>query len=149
MIYFWYIFDKYFSPGKTAIWSAKWPTTTHQPWLHRLSQVNLHFFIVIYFSLIKSRIFIYIILKFVCFHRKIQLCQKIRPLHNSWSNENLQCKCQYMVKGWFSKFCYSENYGNAPGGKDICKVITDFFIRIKFILSFAILILQKEKLQKQ
>jgi len=25
-------------PGKTVIWSAKWPTTTHQLWLHRPSQ---------------------------------------------------------------------------------------------------------------
>ena len=26
--------------GRTVIWSARWPTTTPQLWLHRLSQVN-------------------------------------------------------------------------------------------------------------
>ena len=39
----------------------------------------------------------------VCYTEEFNFFQKVRPLHNSWSNENLQCKCQYMVKGWFSK----------------------------------------------
>ena len=33
----WFFFS--FS-GRTVIWSARWPTTTPQLWLHRLSQVN-------------------------------------------------------------------------------------------------------------
>ena len=48
--------------------------------------------ILIYISFISAR------------KRRVQLFQKVHPLHNSWSNENLQCKCQYMAKGWFSRF---------------------------------------------
>ena len=84
--------------GKTVIWLARWPTTTLQLWLRRHSQVDLYFqqqqkwnFLSLFYSNLC-----------VC-HKRIQLFQKVRPLHNSWSNENLQCKCQYMVKGWFSK----------------------------------------------
>ena len=43
--------------------------------------------ILIYISFISAR------------KRRVQLFQKVHPLHNSWSNENLQCKCQYMAKG--------------------------------------------------
>lgn len=88
----------FFFSGKTVIWSARWPTTTLQLWLRRHSQVILHYqqqqkwnFLSLFYSNLC-----------VC-HKRIQLFQKVRPLHNSWSNENLQCKCQYMVKGWFSK----------------------------------------------
>ena len=93
--------------GRTVIWSARWPTTTPQLWLHRLSQVNC----LEIEETLKNRkrkscrswsishSYLRALVK-----RRVQLFQKVHPLHNSWSNENLQCKCQYMAKGWFSRF---------------------------------------------